>query len=87
MPLYGTGEILGGLRTITGEGKRRVSYALDLRRLVPLSKQYCAKYSRELAGHLARKELVECSRADWEAQQSPRAQTTSSEQSARKNGA
>jgi hypothetical protein len=74
VPRYGSAtEFLGAIRTITGEPgrKRRVLFAVDYERIIALGSEYCERFRTELARHLASRELISCSRQEWEAQQRP----------------
>jgi len=67
---YGTRELIGGTRKAqTKAQKLDGEDAIEWSdRIVPLTEAYCRRYGRELSGHVRAKELIVCSREDWEAQ-------------------
>lgn len=75
VPRYGTSELIGAVRRpLTKQQRVEGESAIEWNdEIVPLTVDFCRRYSRELAYHLAHEELVEVSHEEWEAQQAQRA--------------
>lgn len=69
---FGTETLIGAeRRALTREQRaaREPPIVWDTSTIVPLTKDYCRRYLRELNTAVRRGELIECTRAEWEAQQ------------------
>lgn len=71
VPRYGTPEFIGAKRSSVEEQKKGApAITWDADTIVPLHRRFVDRCRKELGQHLRAKELVECSRAEWEAQNS-----------------
>jgi hypothetical protein len=70
VPRYGTAELIGASReVVTRESKRDGKPAISWNdRIVPLPKQYCFRYTKELNQHISSGELELCALEDWVSQ-------------------
>lgn len=68
---YGTSELIGAVRRpLTKQQRVEGESAIEWNdAIVPLTVDFCRRYARELAYHLAHDELTEVPRGEWEALQ------------------